>query len=365
MLPTNPLEIIMLGPGLDVKGGISIHEKLFLKYAPPEVHLKHISTKEDGSSWLKIRVFLKALVKLVWVLITEKIDLVHIQGSHRGSAFRQAFLTLVVKVFRKPLVLQTHASEFHLFYANLPPWLQKFIAWTFSQGDRFIVLSKSWREFYTTHLGLQPDKVTLLYNPVKVPTTIAEPSEPASEIKLLFLGRIGKRKGTFDLIEAFARLDEGEKTNSKVIIAGDGDLDTAKDLAASLNLADRVVFPGWVDTKERNRLLNHTDIFVLPSYNEGLPLSMLEAMAWALPTIATPVGGIEEIINDGENGLLVEPGNIEQLSNTIKSLIGDRNLRSTLGTNGRKSIIPLDINKYWLSFLNIYQSAVGVTASST
>ena len=353
----NPLKIIMLGPGLEVKGGISRNEKLFIDYAPPEVEICHISTKEDGSSLLKVRVFLFALVELVWKLTWSKIDLVHIHGSHRGSAFRQAMLTLLVLIFRKPIILQTHASEFHIFYANLAPIWQKMLAWSFSKCDRFIVLSKSWQEFYTTNLGLAPEQVTLLYNPVEVPSQVSPPSNTLP-LKFLFLGRIGERKGTFDLIKAFALLSEGEKTNSQLIIAGDGEVEAARNLVESLNIAHQSTFPGWIDTEERDRLLAQGNVFVLPSYNEGLPLSMLEAMAWGLPVIVTPVGGISEIINDGENGLLVEPSNVEQLSAAMKSLIANEDLRVSLGAKGRKSVIPLDIKNYWLSFLNIYHSAL-------
>ncbi len=357
MSQLNPLKIIMLGPGLNVKGGISRNEKLFIEYAPREVDISHISTKEDGSILLKIRVFLTALVKLVWILTWKKIHLVHIHGSHRGSAFRQAMLTLLVLVFRKPIILQTHASEFHVFYANLASWLQKLLAWIFGKSDRFIVLSKSWQEFYTTKLELDPSQVILLYNPVEVPAEITPP-RTSIPVKFLFLGRIGERKGAFDLIKAFARLPESEKNNSKLIMAGDGEVEAARDLVQSLNISDKITFPGWIDTEERDRLLNQGNIFVLPSYNEGLPLSMLEAMAWGLPVIVTPVGGISEIVNDGENGLLVEPSNIEQLSNAMKSLIANEDLRVSLGEQGRKSVVPLDIKNYWLSFLKIYHSAL-------
>lgn len=357
MSQNNPLNIIMLGPGLEVKGGISRNEKLFIDYAPPEVKISHISTKEDGSIFLKIRVFLSALVKLVWKLIWSKIDLVHIHGSHRGSAFRQAILTLLVLIFRKPIILQTHASEFHIFYANLASIWQKLLAWAFSQCDRFIVLSQSWQEFYTNKLGLAPEQVTLLYNPVEVPSQVSPPTN-TNPLKFLFLGRIGERKGTFDLIKAFARLSEGEKTKSQLIMAGDGEVEVARDLVESLDIAEQTSFPGWIDTEERDRLLDQGNVFVLPSYNEGLPLSMLEAMAWGLPVIVTPVGGIAEIINDGENGLLVEPSNVEQLSNAMKSLITNEDLRVSLGVKARKSVAPLDIKNYWLSFLNIYRSAL-------
>ncbi|MGB5635825.1 MAG: glycosyltransferase family 4 protein [Waterburya sp.] len=357
MSKSNLLKVVMLGPGLNVKGGISRNEKLFLDYAPPEVQISHISTKEDGTVFLKIRVFLQALAKLFWVLLIEEIDLVHIRGSHRGSAFRQAILTWLVKMFRKPIVLQTHASEFHIFYANLAPWLQKFLAWSFDQCDRFVVLSKSWKKFHTANLGLKPEQVTVMYNPVQVPSEvpIRNTSVP---IKLIFLGYIGQRKGAFDLITAFASLPEEVKTDSLLIMAGDGEVEAAKDLVASLNLTDKIIFPGWIDTEKRDLLLAQADIFVLPSYNEGLPLSMLEAMAWELPAIVTPVGGIAEIVTDGENGLLVEPGNIEQLKDAIESLIVNEDLRLALGAKGRKSMMPLDIKNYWISFLNVYYSAL-------
>lgn len=358
MTQLNPLKIIMLGPGLNVKGGISQHEKLFLESAPSKVQISHISTKEDGSSLLKVRVFLQAVVKLVGMLIRKDIDLIHIHGSHRGSAFRQAMLTLLVLMFRKPIVLQTHASEFHVFYNNLAPWLQKLLAWAFRKCDRFVVLSKSWQEFYTTKLGLKPEQVALLYNPVRVPTEVPPQNAAVFPLKLIFLGRIGQRKGAFDLIEAFSLLPESEKNNSILIMAGDGEVVAAGDLMQRLEVSNRMIFPGWIETEERDRLLAQADIFVLPSYNEGLPLSMLEAMAWQVPIIVTPVGGISELVTHGENGLLVEPGNIEKLSDAMKSLIINADLRLALATEGRKTIAPLDIDNYWLSFLNIYQAAL-------
>jgi len=141
-------------------------------------------------------------------------------------------------------------------------------------------------------------------------------------------------------------------------MAGDGELEEARNLVESLDVSDQITFPGWIDTEERDQLLDQGSVFVLPSYNEGLPLSMLEAMAWGLPVIVTPVGGISEIVHDGENGLVVEPSNIEQLSSAMKSLIVNDDLRTSLGDQGRKSVEPLDIKNYWLLFLNIYRSAL-------
>ena len=179
------------------------------------------------------------------------------------------------------------------------------------------------------------------------------------------MGYIGQRKGAFDLIKAFASLPEKEQNDSILIMAGDGEVEAAKDLVASHNLSDRIIFPGWIGTEERDSLLSEVNIFVLPSYNEGMPLSMLEAMAWELPVVVTPAGGIGEVVTDGENGLIVEPGNIEQLKDAIKSLIADENLRLSLADKARKSMVPQDIKNYWLSFLDIYYSVVKSSSQSS
>jgi len=151
-----------------------------------------------------------------------------------------------------------------------------------------------------------------MYNPVRVPPEVPV-RQFSTPTKLMFLGHIGQRKGAFDLIKAFASLPEQEKNSSLLIMAGDREVEAAKNLVASFNLSDKIIFPGWISTEERDLLLTKVYIFVLLSYNEGLTLSMLEAMAWELPVVVTPLGGIAEIVTNGENGLLVDPGNIEKL----------------------------------------------------
>lgn len=357
MKSTNPLQVIMLGPSLAQQGGIANNQKLFLEHAPPEVQICHIVTHEEGSIALRILVFVKALGKFLWSLSRKEVDLVHIRISQRGSAFRQAIMTFLAWVFRKPIILHAHGSQFHLFYSGLARWIQQLLSWIFGKCRSFIVLSESWKNFYRISLGLEPEQVVVLYNPVKLPAQV--PSRSASKkVKLLFLGRIGQRKGAFDLIRAFSALPNEYKACSTLIMAGDGEVEQAGSLVKSFNLENYIEVPGWAAPEERDALLAKADVFVLPSYNEGLPLAMLEAMGWGLPVIVTPVGGIPEVVTHAENGLLVEPGNIEQLSDAMKSLIESKDLRLSLGTKARTTIAPLDIKKYWVSFLDVYRSAL-------
>jgi len=357
MSGTNPIKITMLGPSLLQQGGISGYEKLFLEYVPSEVKIFHIITHEEGSVAFKIMVFLKAILKFVWILLTQEIDIVQLQISQRGSVLRQAIMIFVAWLFRKRIIIHAHGSQFHIFYAGLAKSIQKLLNWIFGRCQKLIVLSESWKSFYIENLSLKPEQVVVFYNPVKVPVEVPH-RLVSKKINLLFLGRIGQRKGAFDLIKAFSLLPIEYKNRSSLIMAGDGDLEQAGNLIKSLDLENHIKLPGWIELDERDILLTQADVFVLPSYNEGLPLAMLEAMAWELPVIVTPVGGIAEIVTQSENGLIVKPGNIEELSNALKLLIENENLRLSLGEKARISVFPLDIKKHWVAFMELYHSVL-------
>jgi glycosyltransferase involved in cell wall biosynthesis len=347
------MKILLLGPCLSQQGGVANYEKLYLQYAPEQVEISHITTHKEVSKIAKITIFLTAICKLIGILLTQSVDLIQIEISQRGSAFRQAIMTFIAWIFRKPIIIHAHGSQFHEFYTGLPQWIQKLLTWVFGKCQRFIVLSKSWQEFYTNTFGLKPEQVVVLYNPVIIPAEVPKRSD-SQKVKFLFLGRIGERKGAFDLIKAFSLLPDEHKKKSTLIMAGDGDLEAARNLVKTLNLEDYIQLPGWIDADQRDILLAQANVFILPSYNEGLPLAMLEAMAWELPVIVTPVGGISEIVTDAENGVIIKPGDIEQLSHGMSSLIKNEKLRLDLGTKARNSIIPLDIKKHWHHCLDLY-----------
>ncbi|MEO0685990.1 MAG: glycosyltransferase, partial [Cyanobacteria bacterium J06649_11] len=186
-----------------------------------------------------------------------------------------------------------------------------------------------------------------------------------SSIKLGFFGRVGLRKGTFDLIKAFAKMPSDLQNRCELIIAGDGDIEEARKLVESYNLTNCVQFLGWIDSQTRDKLLANIDVFILPSYNEGLPMALLEAMGWGLPVIVTPVGGIPELIISTENGLLVTPGNIQQLSQAMQELIQSQSLRVSLGNAARETVTPFDIKTYCSQLHKIYNSVLESKSKNT
>ena len=349
------MKILMLGESLDRQGGIVSVEKLILEETPSEVFYKHIATLPNGSMIHKLRVFVQASFELFWRLLQREGDLVYIHVSERGSAYRQAITTLITLMFRKPVIMHSHSSEFHLFFSKLPQGIKKWMSWVYGKCDLFIVLSESWKKYYVENLGLKAERVIVLPNPVKIPSHIPQ-RKSSQKVNFVFLGRIGQRKGAFDLIKAFAALPEEQKTRAELTMAGDGEGEQARSLVESLNLKDYITILDWVNQEQRDALLAKANVFVLPSYNEGLPMALLEAMSWELPVITTPVGGIPEVVTHNQNGLLVNPGNIEQLSEAIHSLIDNETFRLSLGDAARKTVMPLDVKSYCCRLMDIYQS---------
>ena len=347
----------MLGAGFNVMGGISSVEKLIFEQGITEVNLKHIATLQDVSAIQKILVFAKAIYSFVQTLLNEKIDLIHIHFASKGSTLRTVILIIISLLFRKPVVLHSHGAGFHVFYANLPLWGRQIIDYLFSKCSRLVVLSNSWKKFYIENLNLAENKIIVLPNPVKLPLQIEHTKDP-NTIRFLFLGRIGKRKGAFELIKAFAEIPTQHRDRAYLTLAGDGEAKQARELVEALGLTDRITILDWVNSQERDALLAESNVFVLPSHNEGLPMAMIEAMSFGLSIITTPVGGIPELISHENNGLLIEPGNIQQLSSAMQSLIENEQMRNSLGLEAEQSVASLDIQKYCLSLKSVYQELV-------
>jgi glycosyltransferase involved in cell wall biosynthesis len=328
-------------------------QNLILKSTVFGVNSQHVCTHDEGSLAHRGKIFVWAITIFVTKLLSRKVDLVHIHLSERGSVLRKILLTLLAFAFRRPVLIHTHGAEFQPFFMQLPGWGKSVLILIFRHCDGFIVLSKSWQDFYIYQLYLRPERVFILPNAVELPTQV--PSRTANTyINLVFCGRVGYRKGAFDLIQALALLPSDLSACIKLMMAGDGDLEQGQQLADHLKVSHHITFLGWVSARQRDQLLANADIFVLPSYNEGLPMAILEAMAWGIPVITTPVGGIPEVVTPSHNGLLVQPGDIQQLSEAMHLLIKDKALRLSLGKNARKTVESFDARTYGDRLAHIY-----------
>ena len=179
--------------------------------------------------------------------------------------------------------------------------------------------------------------VLVMYNAVPLPVFDEKPKEERDTVNITFLGLIGERKGIFDLIEVISRLT-ADGCNIHLTVGGNGDISRFHKEIEMKNLKNHVTYVGWIVGDEKDKLLRNTDIFVLPSYGEGMPMTILEAMSYAIPVISTNVGGVPEIVVDGETGYLIEAGDRNALYDKILGLVNDKAERNLFGKNGRDVI---------------------------
>jgi glycosyltransferase involved in cell wall biosynthesis len=276
-------------------------------------------------------------LRLVLLRVTRRIDVVHVNISGNGSTVRKAVVVAVCHLVRLPTVLHLHASGFEEFHDALPPPVRRVVRWVFRTPASVVVLGDGWRAFVCGALGVPADRVTVLPNAVPGPPHVTIRCRLATEpLEVLFLGRLGERKGVPELLDALAdpRL-AGRPWHATV--AGDGDVERYRRHAARRGLSARVDLPGWVGPPEMRRLLARAHVLVLPSRAEGLPLSVLEAFAWGVPVVSTPVGSIPEVVTHGVDGLLVATGRPDLLAAALSALLGDEDWRVALAAEARRT----------------------------
>lgn len=206
---------------------------------------------------------------------------------------------------------------------------QRFFQNTFGQAKKIFVLSSEF-ELQLLKWGYKGD---IIVQVTTVDASLASnfsldkkisKQDLSQQIKILFLSRIVREKGVFELIEAF-KLLEKKMNNLKLLIAGDGeDFETLKHRVCNER---NIELFGNVEGAKKIKLFEESDIFVLPSYSEGLPIAVLEAMLFALPVITTRVGGLKSFIQEGEMGYLIEPKNIEEIEEKLELLLNENRIQ--------------------------------------
>jgi glycosyltransferase involved in cell wall biosynthesis len=349
--------VLMISPDVAVKGGISsvvkglINTELSRKY-----RIILVSSHVDGSKFGKLIQAIVGLAKTAYYLTFDKIDIVHIHGSDPTSSKRKYIYFRLVSLFRCKTIYHFHGNLLFTAFPGLSgPWKRSFRE-LFEHTDVVISLSE--------HAKKKIAEFAPSANIVVVPNSIGLPDldqglkdeDQNKNIKLAFLGHIKEQKGIFDLLKVIKEL-VNDRVDLRLFVGGYGELDRLQREISVLGLKDRVEYLGWISEEKRDSLLRKTDIFVLPSYGEGMPMTILEAMSHAVPVVSTPVGGIPELVVDGETGYLVKPGDIEGLRKRILELISDEEKRKQFGNRGRQIIEKnhnLEINIQKIE--NIYNS---------
>lgn len=329
--------VLMVGTDLRSMGGISTVVRGYIDAGLfDRIDCTYVTTHRFGSPWRKIALALTGWMRVALRLRTLDEPLVHIHLSSRASFWRKSVVCLLARLAHRPYLLHVHGSEFADFYEECPRVARRIVRTVLTQATLVLALSEAWR---ATLQRISPQaRIEVLMNAVPLPQLETRPHRPDGRATLLFFGEIARHKGVFELARAFAGVS-GTLPRVQLVYAGTGSaVSETRRLTERLGIGDRAEFTGWLQGERKRATLAGATLFVLPSYVEGMPMALLEAMSWGLPVIATPVGGVPEIVTHELDGLLVPPGDIDALGAAIVRLMSDPRLRERLGLAARETV---------------------------
>lgn len=295
--------------------------------------IDYVPTHCDGNALRKLRTTLKALIRVTLIRLRHGPVILHIHAASDVSFWRKAVFMAVGMLANCPVIFHLHSGSFvHFYEAECGPAARRIIRFFLDRATCIVVLSESWRNWMKS-VSRNPEIV-------RIPNPVLEPPErtvPAVRNTILFMGLLCRDKGIFDLLDAVCAL-QASVPDVHVVCAGDGDVHAVAQHAKRLGIADAVTFPGWVSGAEKEACMQRAAVFVLPSYAEGMPMSLLEAMAAGIPTVSTAVGSVPEVVTDGVNGFLMAPGDIVALERLLRRLLHDPELAARLAAAARDTV---------------------------
>jgi O-antigen/teichoic acid export membrane protein/glycosyltransferase involved in cell wall biosynthesis len=301
--------------------------------------LRHIVSQIDEyKKFGKLLLALSALARFVWALCWWRPQLVYVHLGGNASLYRKIAFIVVGRLAGLPVLVHCHAGNFEPYFAEQGRLGRKLILWGLGKSSKFIAVSLAMERLLSSHwpgipcvmvpYGINAD----LFAGGRAPTN--------HSVRLLFIGKMGFLKGEQDLLQALQRVVE---------VAPNFRLDMLGQLSDSITTECRVsgLQPlidhlGPVSLEERLAYFKRADLFVLPTYAEGTPISMLEAMAAGLPVVSTPVGGIPDVVEDGVEGYIVRAGDVEALADRLARLINDPEQCRRMGRLAQDKVRPFN-----------------------
>ncbi len=314
------MNVLVMGPSAEKsKGGMStvIREMKADKEFCNEFNMNFYESYIDGN---KLKVLLFSIYSYCRFVITgkaKKYDVYHIHAASYGSTFRKFMYVRSIQKNNKKIVFHIHGAEYLKFFDSLSKRKQEKVISMLKSVNTVIALSEDWKEKFESRFGIS--NCVAIENGINVNTLKpAISSVEESHHTMVSLGRLGKRKGTYDLINAICGATK-YVDDLKVYLAGDGECEEAKKTIQQKGLSKNIEVVGWIDFNQKIEILKKSSVLLLPSYNEGLPMAILEGMACGKAIISTNVGAIPEVVKEA-NGIIIEPGDIKSLEAAIIKL---------------------------------------------
>jgi glycosyltransferase involved in cell wall biosynthesis len=333
--------VLVVGPGPSQIGGVATFlgillssERLREKFEL--IHLdtargKHGAGVEGRFALINIIYFARQIVQFLQISLREKPQIVHLPINFSWAFWKEAAFILLARIMRMKVVAHLHEGVFDQYYLKSSSFNRRLIRWVMCRANVVVALSNSWKDFLLKEVS--PDlNIEVVPNTVspKFASAINNTKTASSEKIVLFVGGLGHKKGVFDILKAVP-IVVSRIRDTQFLFAGNPENKSVGEeierLCVEGKLNESVKFLGVITGQEKIDLFQEATIFVLPSYADNFPYALLEAMSSGLPVITTPVGAIPEIVEDGKNGFLIEPGDYKALADRIIRLLSDSTLR--------------------------------------
>ncbi len=333
--------VIVIGPSPDAVGGMAsvvaqtlrmeFDGRYRLRFFPTTA-----STGDDETSRQRLTRHLRHLVRLRRLIRESNRPIVHIHTCSEFSFLRSAMDMMIARSQGCRTLLHIHGAKFDSFYHALPAYRRLLVRRCLSRADRVIALSNGWR--HKLHDIAPNARLSVIENAIECPTATTISRRPGP-FRFVLLARMDAWKGIDDLLSACVTL-VADSVDFELVLAGPGG--TAGDAVSleakikRMGLAGTVRYVGPVHGREKDELLGNSDAYVLASWSEGLPISLLEALAYGLPAVATCVGAVPEVITNGREGLLVPAKQPDALAGAMRKMIDEPSRRATMSDAARR-----------------------------
>jgi len=329
-----PAQVVMIGTDPATRGGIASAVNAWAGAGlAARWPITYVATHRDGTRLEKLLRAFDALAAFAALACRVPCAVLHVHAASRASFWRKLPFIAAALLLRWPVVFHLHGGGFATFYERECGVLGRAaVRLVMARAARVIVVSERWKVWVRATFARA--RVDCIPNAVPLRTAEWDARDPA---RIAFVGRLTREKGAYDLLQAVASLRTSHP-GVRLELAGEGDADAIARRAYELGIGDRVLIRGWCDATARDRMLARAGVFALPSHAEGLPMSLLEAMAAGCPVVATRVGGIPDAVHDGSDGLLVPAGDVPALAAALSRVLADRELAARLGGSAQAAV---------------------------
>lgn len=362
-------KILLVSRSTKLRGGVTTFIELLLNHLSL---LDHLSDKiiffEEGKSPQKWRniflllLFMKQYCSFIKIIENKKIKLVHLNPSlGRTPMWRDGIYLRLAKKKNIPVLFFIHGWDDEYFQKAIKSGIfSKFHQHTLKMADAIVVLSPEFKE-KLIKLGMKEEKIHVLSTMVEAEKYKPEDKDFSPPYRLLFCARLVREKGVYEAVEAMKYIVK-KYPDAILTVMGEGrECNALKSFAKDIGVRDNVIFTGFLSGKRKYEIFKNSHIFVYPSYKEGFPTVVLEAMAAGLPVITTPVGGVKYALKDGINGYFIKsmPPNPEEIAHLVIKLLSNPEIMRKMHENNMLEVKEkYDVLAVIRKIVKIYENIV-------